>query len=223
MEHYCCELKCFETPKLHLDGIPCPFCCHPGFCRCECKSYKIPVATCNTDSVARRRSSEDLCKFQSDPYLRLMTFTQNSNFHCPYVSINDFVDNYFVYCGNKDIVQCTFCGIVIGHFERGDEIASEHRRHSPYCSITRGYTQSEFSSDSWASSESLTHILPYDQRWPSENSLNVYTGCGDPYCHICGDPGMCVCDEGESCYYCDQPKPMPVLVSIYSKRPIARS
>lgn len=51
---YCCELKCFFTPRIQVDGRACRTCGSFSFCSCRCMTYTSTVHICNdlnTNSV----------------------------------------------------------------------------------------------------------------------------------------------------------------------------
>ena len=43
----------------------------------------------------------------------------------------------FYYIGPGDQVKCNFCGVVIGRWERGDDVLRDHQRWSPHCDFIR--------------------------------------------------------------------------------------
>ena len=61
--------------------------------------------------------------------------------HWPCQSIvgkEDLARNGFYYLGEGDRVQCVFCNVVLSSWEKGDNVITEHRRHSKNCPFVLG-------------------------------------------------------------------------------------
>ena len=61
--------------------------------------------------------------------------------HWPCQSIvqkEDLARNGFYYLGEGDRVQCVFCNVVLSSWEKGDNVITEHRRHSKNCLFVLG-------------------------------------------------------------------------------------
>lgn len=56
---YCCEDKCFRTPRDHVDGMACMKCECFSYCKCDCQTF---IKTQNL----RKPEREDLILFSTD-------------------------------------------------------------------------------------------------------------------------------------------------------------
>jgi hypothetical protein len=50
----------------------------------------------------------------------------------------DLARNALFYTGELDKVRCVFCRSFLSHWEQGDDVATEHRRHFPNCDFVKG-------------------------------------------------------------------------------------
>jgi hypothetical protein len=60
------------------------------------------------------------------------------NWPSPYVKPEDLANNGFYCLKDLDKVQCAFCHVVLGEFDLGDVVKTEHKRQSPNCSFVKG-------------------------------------------------------------------------------------
>lgn len=84
---------------------------------------------CNSDDQLSQDQPDVLCYEQ----YRLESFANwppRAN-----VSKNDLAKDGFYYLNEGDKVKCAFCNVVLLKWERGDNIHSEHQRHSPRCPL----------------------------------------------------------------------------------------
>lgn len=76
-------------------------------------------------------------RFQS-PEIRLNSFRNWENIN-QFISKEQLLNNgFFHYNPDRDAVQCYYCGIIIGNWEKGDIVEVEHILHSPKCDLARG-------------------------------------------------------------------------------------
>ncbi|BFZ24863.1 hypothetical protein BsWGS_27902 [Bradybaena similaris] len=55
-----------------------------------------------------------------------------------FVQPDDLAHHGFIYCGPDDKVMCVFCLKTLWHWEEGDSVEKEHKRHYPNCPFVRG-------------------------------------------------------------------------------------
>ena len=51
------------------------------------------------------------------------------------VSPEDLAKNGFYFYRDLDLVKCNFCHIIIGNWQPGDKVSSEHYKYNPNCKI----------------------------------------------------------------------------------------
>ena len=78
-------------------------------------------------------------KSRHDQVLRFHTYYGYLYGRCDYPKryppLQDLVDNYIIYTGKEDHVVCVFCGLVMGEWNRGDDVFKAHKRGSPQCRV----------------------------------------------------------------------------------------
>lgn len=79
----------------------------------------------------------------------------------------------FYYTGRVDATKCQFCGISIGHWERGDDPISEHLYYSPNCPLLRRRHTTNVPIDE----DDLNMLLP----------MPSYDECGTTEMHVLAD------------------------------------
>ncbi|CAI6364624.1 unnamed protein product [Macrosiphum euphorbiae] len=50
----------------------------------------------------------------------------------------------FTYTGTEDLVQCHYCGLLLGQWEENDEVWQQHALHNPKCVFVLLYKGMEF-------------------------------------------------------------------------------
>lgn len=74
------------------------------------------------------------------------------------VKKEDLAKNGFYYLGDGDRVRCAFCNVVLSSWQKGDDVPTEHRRHSKYCPFVLGKKTSNIPYS--PSSDCLSNIQP---------------------------------------------------------------
>ena len=74
-------------------------------------------------------------KSRHDQRLRCRTYgyPMGSDYPNRYPPLQDLVDNYMIYTGKEDHVVCVYCRLVMGEWNRGDDVFEAHKRGSPKC------------------------------------------------------------------------------------------
>ena len=78
------------------------------------------------------------------------------NFPHRLVKFQDLAAAGFFYTGFQDRVRCAFCAGILGMWQRGDDPATEHRKHFPWCN----FETKEYGSDYSSAQSSPTSVAP---------------------------------------------------------------
>jgi Inhibitor of Apoptosis domain len=73
---------------------------------------------------------------------RLKSFVKWSS---PFVTPSDLADAGFYSLQWENQVRCISCDICVGRWEEGDNVWTEHLKHSPHCDYIRGKTRQNYS------------------------------------------------------------------------------
>ena len=55
-----------------------------------------------------------------------------------FMDANQLAAAGFYFTNKSDVVRCAFCGVEVGHSEKGDDALKEHQRWSPSCGSSKG-------------------------------------------------------------------------------------
>lgn len=92
----------------------------------------------------------------------------------------------FTYTGTGDLVQCHYCGLLLGQWEENDEVWQQHAVHNPKCVFVLLYKGMEFienvknelnnkGSDNSGIQASSCKTEPYDVvGWPTPGTTHVH-------------------------------------------------
>lgn len=85
--------------------------------------------------ISRKMEATPIHRLRSEES-RLATFTTWPH---TFITREDMARYGVCYLFVEDMVQCVFCGVIIGDFEDGDSALEDHVRWSPLCPFLRGY------------------------------------------------------------------------------------
>src|SRR5277367_2296536 len=149
-----------------------------------------------------------------DESARLGTFTGWQGFVQPI----ELAKSGFFYLKMRDYVQCYYCRMIIGDWEKDDNVAFEHSRHAPFCPFIRAIKPKPFGVDV-AGRDITTHqqqrnsrFVHLDQRlasfteWPLSDVIApqdlassgfYYTGVSDHTCCFASGCGLRNWSQGD--------------------------
>ena len=173
-------------------------------------------------------------------HVRIQTFTNWP--HSISVPPNDLAEAGFYFTGNKDVVQCFCCSVVVEQWDLCDIPVEEHLKYSPECSFAKAVAQRKMQGKRHCTPQAQSTaklVNSYEQRlvafknWPQDAPVSAQdlamagfysTGLGDEVkCFSCGGALKCW-QRGDSawgehsqyfpsCQYVQQYAPITVVSS----------
>ncbi|XP_022180654.1 death-associated inhibitor of apoptosis 1-like [Myzus persicae] len=103
---------------------------------------------CSVDCQSLVRSVQENCNPKYPQYRnflsRLKTFDSHPSRPCQ--DKYSLAECGFTYTGSDDLVQCFYCGLLLGKWEENDEVWKQHALHNPKCVFVVLYKGMQFMS-----------------------------------------------------------------------------